>query len=105
MLFQLHITLKNVGGAWGHLQMGTSRVVDTPACRLAAFGKAIIEFQLCSIDRPKCSNFRGKFLVGFSPTLRLVHAGVRYAFFTSSLLQDEKKKHYRHCGRYLCDIM
>ncbi|GBP56293.1 hypothetical protein EVAR_28873_1 [Eumeta japonica] len=43
-----------------------SRVVDTPACRPVTFVEAIIEVQPLPT---KLFNFRGKFLVGFSPTL------------------------------------
>ncbi|GBP93143.1 hypothetical protein EVAR_69405_1 [Eumeta japonica] len=58
-----------------------SRAVNTPAYRLAAFGEAIIEVQL------------SRSFSGFQPYTTRVHecAGMRYAFFTSSSPQEEKK--------------
>ncbi|GBP60374.1 hypothetical protein EVAR_91410_1 [Eumeta japonica] len=69
-----------------------SRAVRTPVCFPAAFGEAIIASQPTAL--PTHYSFREIFLVGFSPTLTEdTRAGVRYAFFISSSLQEDKKKY------------
>ncbi|GBP15461.1 hypothetical protein EVAR_9248_1 [Eumeta japonica] len=73
------------------------RAIVTPECRPAAFGEVIIEVQLHC--RPNYSNFRGKFLVGFGPTIS-VCTGARVCvihFLPPRRKRKKKEKSFSYC--------
>ncbi|GBP38385.1 hypothetical protein EVAR_28180_1 [Eumeta japonica] len=70
-----------------------SRAIGIPACRPAAFGEAIIEFQLNSICRPVIPSSGGLFS-GFQPHTTRVHGrtGVHFLSSPSRRKREKKKK-------------